>query len=99
MHEYHGGLRFDRSASAPEVLSEEYDATLDAIKAIYRRKGDGFYEVEFSIKGKATSDPQWSLPFWGNVAGQGIFGTLEDAQAHLRSVEQQYVERENRASG
>jgi hypothetical protein len=91
--ERYGGLWLDRSASAPPMVKEEYDPALDVVKSIYRRRSDGFFEVAFWVKGKAVSDPQWSLPLWGSIAGPGIYGSIEDAVAHLNAIEAQYVEK------
>jgi hypothetical protein len=84
--ERHGGLWLNRATTADELVSEKYDSEHDAFILIWRRAYDGYFMAEYLVKGKANSDPQWSLPFWGNIAGQGIFGTLEDAQRHLRAI-------------
>jgi hypothetical protein len=95
MIERYGGIWLDRSASAPSLVKEEYDETLDVVKSIYRRKSDGFFEVAFWVKG--PSGPQWSLPLWGSIAGAGIYELFEDAVAHLSAIEAQYIEK--RATG
>lgn len=84
--ERHGGIWLNRATTSDELLSERYDPEYDAFVLIWRRALDGRFVAEYLVKGKAVSDPQWSLPFWGNIAGQGIFGTLEDAHRHLKAV-------------
>jgi hypothetical protein len=92
--ERYGGLWLNRSSSAPPVVKEEYDPTLDVVKSIYRRESDGFFEVAFWVKGSAG--PQWSLPMWGSIAGPGIYELMEDAVAHLNAIEAQYIEKRAR---
>jgi hypothetical protein len=58
-----------------------------------RPNGPAIEEQPFWVKGKALSDPPWSLPLWGSIAGQGIYGCIEDAVAHLNAIEAQYIER------
>lgn len=91
MIERYGGIWLERSASAPAIAKEEYDAKLDVVKSIYQRKSDGFFETAFWVKGDAG--PQWRLPFWGSIAGPGIYGTFEEAAAHLNAIEAQYIEK------
>ena len=91
MTERFGGIWFEQKFTSKILVSEEYDSTLDAISSIYQRTTDGHYEVAFWLKGKAASDPQWSLPLWGSIAGQGIFGTIDDAISHLRAIRDQHA--------
>ncbi|TVO52665.1 hypothetical protein [Denitromonas halophila] len=84
--ERHGGLWLNRARTSDKLVAEEYDEKHEAFTLIWQRASDGHFQVEYLIKGKEHRDPQWSLPFWGNIAGQGIFGTLGDAQAHLKAV-------------
>jgi hypothetical protein len=91
MTERFGGIWFEQTLTTVVLVSDEYDSELDAITSIYQRVLDGHYEVAFWIKGKADSDPQWSLPLWGSIASQGIFGTFKDAQAHLRAIRDEHA--------
>lgn len=91
--ERHGGLWINRAETASKLVVEQYDSEHDAFTLIWQRASDGFFEVEFLLKGKACSDPQWSLPFWESVAGQGIYGTLADAHSHLRAIINEHRQR------
>jgi hypothetical protein len=91
MMERYGGLWFERAASAPVIVKEEYDSTLDIVRSVYQRNIDGFFEVAFWVKG--PTGPQCSLPLWGSIAEQGIYGTLEEAMAYLDAIEAQFIER------
>ena len=86
-----GGIWLEQKLTSKVLISEEYDPALDAISSIYQRSVDGHFEVAYWLKGKADSDPQWSLPLWGSIAGQGIFGTVEDARAHLQAIRDQHA--------
>ena len=91
MIERFGGIWFEQKLTSKVVISEEHDLVLDAISSVYQRNVDGHFEVAYWLKGKADSDPQWSLALWGSIAGQGIFGTLEDALAHLNAIRDQHA--------
>jgi hypothetical protein len=84
--ERHGGLWLNRSKTRDRLVTEQYDAVRDAFILIWQRASDGHFQVEYLVKGKAHTDPQRSLPLWGNIAGPGIFGTLNDAQVHLEAI-------------
>jgi hypothetical protein len=84
--ERHGGLWLNRAEASDKLVAEEYDPVRDAFLLVWQRASDGLFQVEYLVKGKARTDPQCSLPLWGNVAGPGIFGTLDDAQSHLKAI-------------
>jgi hypothetical protein len=88
--ERHGGLWLNRAKTSNKLVHEEYDSEHDAYILIWQRASDGHFEVEYLIKGKEDRDPQWSLPFWGSIAGHGIYGTLADATAHLNAVAREH---------
>ena len=88
--ERHGGLWLNRAATANRLLVEEFNAEHDAFTLIWQRASDGNFQAEYLVKGKAHTDPQWSLPFWGNIAGQSIFGTVEDARVHVLAISSEY---------
>lgn len=91
--ERHGGIWLNRANTLNKLVVEEYDSESDSITLIWQRASDGYFEVEYLVKGKVRSDPQWSLPFWGNIAGRGIYGTLADAQANLKAIVKEYRQR------
>lgn len=91
--ERHGGLWLNRAETKDQLVREHYDEEADAFTLIWRRASDGYFQVEYLVKGKAQTDPQWSLPFWGNIAGQGIFGTRADAERHLKAIFEQHRQR------
>jgi hypothetical protein len=80
----------NRAATRDELVVEEYDADRDSFTLIWKRATDGHFKVEYLVKGKAASDPQWSLPLWGNISRSGIFGTQEDARAHVNAIADDY---------
>jgi hypothetical protein len=88
--ERHGGLWLNRVETKDKLVREHYDAEADAFTLIWQRVSDGHFQVEYLVKGKAQTDPQWSLPLWGGIAGQGIFGTLADAERHLKAISAQH---------
>jgi hypothetical protein len=88
--ERHGGIWLNRANTLNKLLVEEYDSESDSFTLIWQRASDGYFLIEYLVKGKAHSDPQWSLPFWGNIAGQGVYGTLADAQADLKAIVSEY---------
>jgi hypothetical protein len=94
--ERHGGLWINRAGTLNKLIVEQYDPEQDAITLIWQRASDGNFQVEYLVKGNAYKDPQWSLPLWGNIAGQGIFGTIGDARRHLEAVVDQ---RRRKAAG
>ena len=96
MIERHGGIWVEERLSAKTLVSEEYDQVLDSITSIYQRKLDGHYECTFCVKPMHNNGSQWSMPFWSNIAGQGIFGRMEEAFAHLQVIKAKYA---NRKSG
>ncbi|MDE3071664.1 MAG: hypothetical protein KGJ63_02900 [Pseudomonadota bacterium] len=91
--ERHGGIWLNRANTANKLVIEEYDAESDAFTLIWQRASDGYFQIEYLVKGKARTDPQWSLPFWGNIAGQGIYGTLADAKTDLKAIVYEYHRR------
>jgi hypothetical protein len=91
--ERHGGIWLNRASTVNQLVVEEYDSESDSFTLIWQRVSDGHFQIEYLVKGKASSDPQWSLPFWGNIAGQGIYGTLADAQADLKAIVSEYRQR------
>jgi hypothetical protein len=88
--ERNGGIWLNRASTSDKLVVEEYDAMSDTFTLIWQRASDGYFQIEYLVKGKARTDPQWSLPFWGNIAGQGIYGTLADAQADLKAIVGEY---------
>ena len=88
MIERFGGIWFEQMHATKILICETYDPVLDAILSIHQRRVDGHFEVAFWQK---SPDPQWSLPLWNSVANHGLFGTLEDAQAHLQAIRDQYM--------
>jgi hypothetical protein len=48
------------------VTEESYDPGHDVISTILRRTADGFFQASLWIKEPAG--PQWSLPFWIDIA-------------------------------
>lgn len=91
--ERHGGIWLNRASTLDKLVVEKYDSESDSITLIWQRESDGHFQVEYFVKGKAQSDPQWSLPFWGNVAVQGIYESLADAQADLEAFVREYRQR------
>ena len=91
--ERHGGLWVDRAEPNDTVLSEHYDPELDSFMLIRQRASDDYFQVEFLIK---VADPQFSLPVWDNIAGEGIFGTLAEAERHLKTLAQEHREKNKR---
>ncbi len=91
--ERHGAIWLDRANTVNKLVAEEYDSESDFYTLIWQRACDGHFQIEFLVKNSATSDPQWSLPFWGNIAGQGIYGTLVDAQNDLALIVCEYRQR------
>jgi len=91
--ERHGGIWLNSAGTVNKLVVEEYDSESDSFTLIWQRASDGHFQIEYLVKGKARSDPQWSLPFWGNIAGQGIYGTLADAQADLKAIVSEYCQR------
>ncbi|QTN26200.1 hypothetical protein HZ993_12675 [Rhodoferax sp. AJA081-3] len=85
-----GGIWLSRAQTFDKLLVEEYDQEHDAFILIWQRASDGHFQVEYLVKGKEHRDPQWSLPFWGNIAGQGIYGTLADANADLNAIAKEH---------
>lgn len=81
-----GGLWINRAGTSDKLLLEEYDEECDAFILIWQRTYDGHFQVEYLVKDKEHRDPQWSLPFWGNIADQGIYGSLSDARAYLKAI-------------
>lgn len=73
--ERHGGIWPNQTATLNQLVVETYDSQSDAFTLIWQRASDGHFQIEYLVKGKARIDPQWSLPFWGNIAGQGIYET------------------------
>lgn len=63
---------------------EAYNFAREAFSLIWRRASDGYYEVEYLRKENAG--PQWSLPFWKNVADSGIFETEDDARLYINAI-------------
>jgi len=88
--ERHGGLWISRATTSKELIVEEYDPVRDSFTIIWRRMADGYFEAEYLVKGKAGTDPQWSLPLWGNISQSGIFGTQEDARAYVNAIADDY---------
>lgn len=82
-NERHGAIWPNRASAHDKLVDEQYNSTSDAFTLIWQRAIDGFYEAEYLVKGKVN--PQWSLPFWENLAGQGIFETLADARSYLEA--------------
>jgi hypothetical protein len=80
------GLWLDRAQTCDRLVLEDYDEEHDAFILIWQRTCDGHFQLEYLIKGKEHRDPQSSLPFWGNIAGQRTFGTLADANSHLQAI-------------
>jgi len=91
--ERNGGLWLNRATTSRNLVLEEYDVENDAYTLIWQRASDGHIEVEYFVKGKEHRDPQWSLPFWGSIAGHGIYETLADAQAHLQAIAREHHRR------
>lgn len=91
--ERHGGIWLNRASTVDQLVVEEYDSESDSFTLIWQRASDGHFQIEYLVKGSASSDPQWSLPFWGNIAGQGIYGTFADAQADLKAIVSEYRQR------
>ena len=88
--ERHGGLWLNRAETKDKLVRELYDEETDTFTLIWQRASDGHFQVEYLVKGNARTDPQWSLPLWGNIAGQGIFGTLGDAERHVKVISEQH---------
>jgi hypothetical protein len=86
--ERNGGIWPSRAPASATLVDETYDSTHDAFILIWRRASDGFFEAEYLVKGKP--DPQWSLPFWENIAGYGIFETQADALSNIREIAKNY---------
>ncbi|MET3137074.1 hypothetical protein AAKU61_001426 [Undibacterium sp. GrIS 1.2] len=91
--ERHGGIWLNKASTVDQLVVEEYDSERDSFTLIWQRASDGHFQIEYLVKGNASSDPQWSLPFWENIAGQGIYGTLSDAQADLKAIVSGYRQR------
>jgi|SRR5471030_1173917 len=88
--ERHGGLWINRASTRNELVVEEYDSNRDSFPLIWKRAVDGHFEAEYLVKGKTGTDPQWSLPLWGNIAQSGIFGTQEDARNYVNAIAGDY---------
>lgn len=95
--EKRGGLWINRANTCDELIVEEYDDENDAFLLIWRRAADGLYSTEYLVKGKEHRDPQYSLPFWGNVAGQGLFGSISDARTHASAIAVAYHQKHSDA--
>jgi hypothetical protein len=91
--ERNGGLWLNRAGTSDKLIAEQYHSEQDVYTLIWQRASDGLFQAEYLVKGKAQTDPQWSLPFWGNIADQGIFGTIGDAQLHLQAIADQHQQR------
>ena len=91
--ERHGGIWLNRASTLDKLVFEKYDSESDSFTLIWQRASDGHFQIEYLVKGKAHSDPQWSLPFWGSIAGQGIYGTLADAEVDLKAIVGEYRQR------
>jgi len=82
----YGGLWLNRASTKDRLVREHYDRQSDVITLVWQRASDGYYRVEYLVKGKATTDPPETLPLWGDVAGSGIYGSIEDAERHLAAI-------------
>ena len=67
------------------LIVERFDSRLGAFEMIWQRHCDGHFQVEFRVK-DGGADPQWSLPFWHDIANGGIFDSQSSAEAHLRAI-------------
>ncbi|MBN3724434.1 hypothetical protein [Burkholderia sp. Ac-20379] len=95
--EKRGGLWINRAETCNELVVEEYDDENDAFLLIWRRASDGLYTTEYLVKGKAHRDPQYVLPFWGNIARAGLFGSISDARAHASAIALAYRQKHSDA--
>jgi hypothetical protein len=82
--ERNGGVWPSRASVSGKLVYEMYDSTNDAFILVRQRACDGFFEAEYLVKGKP--DPQWSLPFWENIGGNGIFETQSDALSNIITI-------------
>lgn len=83
-----GGIWPSRASVKDKLVHEEYDSARDAFMLIWQRESDGFFEIQYLVKGKV--EPQWSLPFWENIAGHGIFENEADATSELEAFTDNY---------
>ncbi|MCB6183087.1 hypothetical protein LIN78_05930 [Leeia sp. TBRC 13508] len=82
-----GGIWPNGAETKDELVIEKYDPVYDTFTLVWQRATDGFF-AQYMVKG--NSDPQWELPFWGNIADQGIFGTQEEALSHILAIANDY---------
>jgi len=83
-----GGIWPTRSSAKDKLVYEEYDSARDAFMLIWQRESDGFFEIQYLVKGNV--EPQWSLPFWENIAGHGIFENEADPTSELEAFADNY---------
>lgn len=84
--ERQGGIWMAAPPAPSHLIAERFDPALQAFQLIWQRDSDGHFQVEFLIKDEAARNPQWSLPFWTDIAQGGIFESLSAAEAHLVAV-------------
>jgi hypothetical protein len=85
-----GGIWPSRPAALGKLVYEMYDSTNDAFILVWQRACDGFFESEYLVKGKP--DPQWSLSFWENIGGHGIFETQADALSNVKAMANRHLQ-------
>jgi hypothetical protein len=82
--ERNGGIWPNRASASDKLVYEMYDSKNDAFILVWERASDGFFEAEYLVKGKP--DPQWTLPFWENIGGHGIFETQANALSNMKAI-------------
>jgi len=84
--EREGGIWKPASRVSSKLILERFDSRRHSFQLIWQRDCDGYFQVEFLIKDEGASDPQWSLPFWEDIAQGGIIESQSAAEALLKSI-------------